>query len=170
MTHRPAPPAMLAALMLTLLLPASQACGGEQVVSRAVAVDTLASGVLHVRNSAEGLWAREGTAPWELMEELRIGRVNGQTPDVFGQVRNVVPDAQGRIWVLDTQASELRLFDAEGRHVRTIGGRGEGPGQLGGVAAPCAFRGPGDEIWTEEPRRRWQRFDSAGRNAAVSGG
>jgi hypothetical protein len=96
------------------------------------------------------------------VEELRIGRVNGETPDVFGQVRNVVPDALGRIWVLDTQASELRLFDDEGRHVRTIGGRGEGPGQLGGAAAPCAFRGPDDEIWTEEPRRRWQRFDSAG--------
>jgi hypothetical protein len=46
--------------------------------------------------------------------------------------------------------------------VRTVAGKGDGPGQLGGAAPPCAFRGPGDEIWTEEPRRRWQRFDSAG--------
>jgi hypothetical protein len=160
MKSRLAPTALRTSVALLAFV---AACGGERVVARAVGVDTLASGALHVRNTGEGLWAREGAPPWELIEELRIGRVNGNTPDVFGQARSVVPDAAGRIWVLDSQAAELRLFDADGRFVRTVGGKGDGPGQLGGATPPCAFRGPGDEIWTEEPRRRWQRFDSAGK-------
>ena len=39
-------------------------------------------------------------------------------------------DAQGRILVLDNQARELRIFDAQGTHLRTVGGRGGGPGEF----------------------------------------
>jgi hypothetical protein len=38
--------------------------------------------------------------------------------------------ADGSIAILDTRQEELRLFDTEGTYLRTIAGRGQGPGEL----------------------------------------
>lgn len=44
---------------------------------------------------------------------------------------SVVTDGQARIAVLDTRNdNRVHLFDANGIHVRTVGGRGAGPGEL----------------------------------------
>jgi hypothetical protein len=132
---------------------------GPAATARAV-VDTLANGAVHVRNTADGVWALEGVAPWRLEEELRIGQLDGGGPYMFGQVRNVIPNVDGSIWVLESQVPELRLFSPEGRFVRAVGGQGEGPGEFSGNV--CAFSGLNDEIWVEDLRGRWQRFDRAG--------
>lgn len=137
------------------------ACGGwDGDTGSAVRVDTLPGGGLHVRSPAQGEWEPEEGTPWRIVEELRIGAVDGEGPEVFGRVRSVIPDAQGRMWVMDSQAFELRLFDADGNFVRVVGGPGEGPGEF--AMSPCTFPGPDGEIWVEDMLRRWQRFDSAG--------
>lgn len=138
----------------------ASACGDDSSgVPAGVSIDTLANGAVHVRNGSEGLWAARGREPWTLVEDLRIGALDGAGPDVFGSVRNVLADEMGRIWVMDSQAQELRQFAPDGTYIRTVGGPGEGPGEFG--FNPCADRGPDGEIWVEAGRR-WQRFDSAG--------
>ncbi len=150
-------PSHLPALLLVVVV---TACGGAETArSEGVVVDTLANGALHMLNTGEGAWAAAGEPPWRLVEELRIGRLDGVGPDVFGSVRGVVPDALGRIWVMDSQAHELRLFDADGTHVRTVGGEGDGPGEFG--FNPCMQEGPDGQIWVEAGGR-WTTFDSAG--------
>lgn len=145
---------------LAVVVTTLAACGGGQAaVSSTATVDTLANGAVRVRNAAVGEWAASGAQPWGVVEDLRIGRLDGDGPDVFGRISNVFPDAMGRIWTLESQASELRLFDARGGHVRTVGRAGGGPGEFGPNA--CAFPGPQGEIWVESAAR-WQRFDSAG--------
>lgn len=124
-----------------------------------VTVDTLANGAVHVVSRPEGAWALEGVEPWRVVEDVRIGVLEGEAPYRFGSARDVIPDALGRIWVLDSQAFELRLFDRDGGFVRTVGREGDGPGEFG--FNPCAFPGPEGEIWVESGRR-WQRFDTAG--------
>jgi len=136
------------------------ACSGDPDPRiEGIVVDTLPNGAVRVSTAAEGAWHLTGTQPWRIVEELRIGEADGEGPYLFGSARNVIPDALGRIWVLDSQALELRLFDADGQFIRTVGGPGQGPGEFSGNT--CAFAGPDGEIWVES-LYRWHRFDSAG--------
>lgn len=61
---------------------------------------------------------------------LQIGALEGENAYLFGRVRGAVRLSDGRIAVLDDRAGEVRLFDSDGRYVRTLGGRGDGPGEF----------------------------------------
>jgi hypothetical protein len=65
-----------------------------------------------------------------LVPELAIGELDGAEEYLFGNIRGVDVDDEGRIYAADTQAAVVRVFSAEGVHVRTIGRRGEGPGEF----------------------------------------
>lgn len=122
-------------------------------------VDTLPSGQVVVENPETPLWP-EGRA-WRVVEELRIGGVEGDGPEVFGRIRGLEVDERGRIWVLDGQAQELRVFDASGEHVRTVGRQGGGPGEF--ARAVRVDRGPQGRMWVADPENnRISMFDSAG--------
>lgn len=43
---------------------------------------------------------------------------------------NVAVDGSGNIHVLDREAYRVQVFDSAGVHLRTLGGQGEGPGEL----------------------------------------
>lgn len=97
---------------------------------------------------------------WVIREDLRIGALEGPPELVFGQIRGVYPGANGEMWVLESQIPELRIYSASGDLLRTVGRRGEGPGEFTGNV--CLHPGPDGEIWVEDSLRRWQRFDSSG--------
>lgn len=96
-------------------------------------VDTLASGTVVVRNGDAPLLA--GASGWRLEEEVRIGTRMGDGPAAFGRIGWLLADPEGDVYVLDTQAQEIRVFDARGEYLRTIGRPGEGPGELKDAAA-----------------------------------
>ena len=86
-----------------------------------------ASGVRHVVNEPPAT----GIEPtWTIVPELRIGAVEEDGPENFGTIKGITVDEQGRIAVLDAQAQELRIFGVDGKHQRTFGGKGGGPGEL----------------------------------------
>src|SRR6187551_3395842 len=64
-----------------------------------------------------------------LVEELRIGGAE-EGPASFTTIAGLGFDAEGRIWVLDRQTQELRVFGRNGEFVRNIGQRGSGPGEF----------------------------------------
>lgn len=112
-------------IFLILLL---TACGrGDDAADWTGAVETLPSGALRVSNPPAGLWT-EATA-WRLAPELALGRIEGDEAEVFGAIVGVEVDDRGRIYVLDRQANELRVFTPDGGHVRTVGRSGGGPGE-----------------------------------------
>lgn len=122
-------------------------------------VDTLSGGQIVVRNTADPLWA-PGTE-WQVVEDLRIGRTTGDGPDIFGSVISFEVDAAGRIWALDSQSQELRVFDSHGQYVRTIGRRGGGPGEF--AQALRVEIGPHGNVWVMDPsNNRLSVFDTAG--------
>lgn len=124
-------------------------------------VDTLPGGAVRVRNPATGLWDAEPERRWRLVEQMRIGRSDGEGPDVFGSIGSIVEDPLGRVWIVDGMASELRVFDGNGAHVRTIGRKGSGPGEL--ERPGVALNGPDGHIWVDDARlHRWEVFDTAG--------
>jgi hypothetical protein len=122
-------------------------------------MDTLPNGTILVANPAAGLWDDDDR--WRLVEELRIGAVDGDSPALFGQIEQVITGPHDEILVLEGQAQEVRVFDANGGHVRTIGRKGGGPGEFAGAFG--LFWGSGHRLWVAEAgNARYSVFDSAG--------
>ena len=127
---------------LTLLL-AACGSGTDAGPGWSGTVDTLPSGEIVVHNADEPLWAPDEA--WQVVEDLRIGEAMSEGPDLFGGIYSFDVDAWGRIFVLDDQAQEVRIFDSEGAFVRTVGRRGEGPGEFTQAGSVDLSRN--GEIW-----------------------
>jgi len=84
-------------------------------------------GVTIVRNPAKPVL--DGSL-FSLEEELSIGDDNGSRAVAFSDISHLTADDQGRIYALDRKESCVQVFDADGRHLRTIGQPGQGPGDL----------------------------------------
>lgn len=84
--------------------------------------------------------------------DVRIGRLEGDGPDTFGDVRAIEVGEDGTIYVLDYQASELRAFTPEGSYLRTIASRGRGPGEIA-TANGLKFA-PDGTLWVNDHGKR----------------
>ncbi|OGD18771.1 MAG: hypothetical protein A2W03_12345 [Candidatus Aminicenantes bacterium RBG_16_63_16] len=84
-------------------------------------------GVTIVRNPAKPVL--EGSL-FTLEEELSIGDEDGSRAIAFSDISHLTADDQGWIYALDRKESCVQVFDADGRHLRTIGQPGQGPGDL----------------------------------------
>ena len=83
-------------------------------------------GVIVVRNPKEPLYGEEVIS---LEEELRIGEAEGREEYMFSRILIDV-DEEENIYVLDNQPATIRVFDKQGEYLRTIGKKGQGPGEL----------------------------------------
>lgn len=91
-------------------------------------IRTLANGSRQVTSPVSGYWT--SGQQWQLKETLRLGTASGDGPDVFGRIGAFAVDSGGRIFVFDSFARELRLFDASGVLLGRAGRRGQGPGEF----------------------------------------
>lgn len=153
MTHR--------SRLALALLPILAACGdGGADVASTLAIDTLPNGAILAQNPDAGAW--DSADAWRFVEQTRIGAFEGDGPDVFAQVRDIDVDGLGRIWVLDSQLKKIQVFEPDGRHVRTIGRAGAGPGELD-YAIGIEFDPRGRAWVLDAGNARYTVFDSAGR-------
>jgi hypothetical protein len=114
----------LGALALTGLI-ITAAAAAAQVTWKGTVVKE--GDVIVVMNPKEPLFK---TPVFELREDLSIGGPDAEGDCVFDQVRQVVIDDAGIMYALDERASDIKAFDASGKYLRTIGRRGQGPGEL----------------------------------------
>jgi hypothetical protein len=120
-------------------------------------VDTLANGALLVRNTGDGAWTAE--TAWSLRETCRIGGAEAEGPYQFGQIVGMATDAAGRVYILDRQAQDVRVFTRDGEFVRTIGRPGQGPGEFR-QANGLTFD-PDGRLWVVDPgNSRYSAFDT----------
>lgn len=112
-------------VILTLTAVALAACNTDDSPPAADTVETIGDTTV-VHSRSEGAWG--GVAA--LVAEVAIGELEGPEEYLFGNVASIAVDDDGTVYVLDAQAQEVRVFDAAGTHVETLGGRGEGPGEL----------------------------------------
>jgi hypothetical protein len=152
------------------LLTACGATGDRGVGIWTGTIDTLASGQVVVTNPEVPSWA-PGSG-WRITEEVRIGKVDGEGPDLFGRIYSLAVDRGGRIWVLEGQSQELRVFSAAGEYIRTVGRRGGGPGEFSNALR--IDLAPDGNLWVMDPRNnRLSVIDTAGRyldGKTVAGG
>lgn len=103
------------------------ACSGGDVNARSATVeyDTLGDTIV-ARAQQIPAWGDSA----RLVEEVRIGELEGPEEYTFGRVVSMAVDSAGAMYVLDQQALTVRVYDETGRHVRDIGRSGSGPGEL----------------------------------------
>lgn len=105
-------PAILPMALLVLLLTLG-ACAGDGAATATGALD-----------------GGDVDLAWTTEEAYAIGGYEAIEWDAFGNVGGVGFDDAGNLYVLDTQASQIRVVGLDGQLVRSFGRQGEGPGEL----------------------------------------
>lgn len=105
------------------------------------------------------VWASSATAQTkelQLVEELRLGSIDGSEADMFGDIHDMAVDPDGRIYVIDTAMKSVRLFGRDGRLIRQFAPEGDGPGERR-HRRMSSFSGPARVTW--DKNRGWLWID-----------
>lgn len=98
-------------------------------------------GVIIVKNPKESMYEEDIL---QLEEDLSIGTKEGNEDYMFSQVRGVAVDNNENIYILDNREANIKKYDKHGLHVKTIGKRGQGLGEM--VSCYSILISPQDEI------------------------
>jgi hypothetical protein len=122
-------------------------------VRAAVAQDTLV-----VRADNPPAWGEDV----QLVEEIRIGVLEGQDEYLLGSVGSLAVGHDGMIFVYDGHVPVIRQYDPSGTYVKDVGREGAGPGEYRRVLGMRVLANGQLAIW--DPRNvRIAVYDSAGR-------
>jgi len=83
-------------------------------------------GVKVIKNPSEPLY---GEFVFDLKEDLRLGGDPAREVSYFPKGASLTVDAAGNLYVIDRGNRRVQMFDKNGNFVRTIGRRGQGPGE-----------------------------------------
>lgn len=97
---------------------------------------------------------------------VTIGVVEGDEAHQLYHVVGSVRLADGRVVVANGGSSELRFFDANGRFIRAVGGRGGGPGEFAWLTG--LYGHGSDSLLAVDGAGRLSVFDTAGTFARLA--
>lgn len=150
-----------AGIVVIALVAASCRAGPEEGELTVVTTDS--AGVRIVENIGV-----DPEPPATARTTLRIGTVEGEEAYQFFRVVAMAMGPDGTIYVGDAGHGEVRAFDPAGRHLRTCGRPGEGPGEIG---FPTRIWVAGDTLHLLDSRLgRVTTFDSGCRVLATVSG
>lgn len=145
---RPVPAVLTASILLALA-----GCGAAGPADAPVVRDSAGVRIVENRMPGERVAFRLEAEP-----EVSIGALDGPAEYTFEGVKGGARLEDGRLVIAD--GSELKFYDAAGRHLMTAGGAGEGPGEFSFLNAvvPC-----GGEIFAGDMRQEYLTvFDREG--------
>ncbi|MGA2533538.1 MAG: 6-bladed beta-propeller [Candidatus Aminicenantales bacterium] len=76
---------------------------------------------------------RDGRFIAKLTEEMSCGGEGSPEAALLNKPRFLDVDTQGRVYVMDIGDINIKVYDGQGRFLRSIGRQGQGPGEFGGV-------------------------------------
>ena len=109
------------------------------------------NGVTIVRNPKEPLYRGNVIS---LEEELKI--TGGEGEQAFRDLVSIAVDGDGRIYLLDGKAANIKVCDRSGRFLKIVGRRGQGPGEFGRPERLAIT--PHKEIMVSDPGRSLIHF------------
>ncbi len=116
-----------------------------------------------------GADAPAATGTWRLANEPDLALDNREDDPMFQffRVVDALPLPGGELAVANGGTNEIRIFDSQGRYVRTVGGLGEGPGEFRRLSW-IASREPDSLVASDVRLRRITVFDANGRYARTA--
>jgi hypothetical protein len=105
--------------------------------------------------SCTGVAGDSQRAPRLLNEDLRIGSVDG--PDALTTPGVVAVGPDGDLYVVQSSDQQIRVYGQDGELLRSLGGRGGGPGEFERIAT---FGFLGDTFYVSDARLRRMTFMS----------
>ena len=119
-----------------------------------------ANGVRIVHNTKGGLW---GDAPKLVIEPVRtIGDVDSDDENLaFFSPLDMAVDPAGNVFILDSGNKRIQVFGPDGRFLRTIGRKGQGPGEFESLGS-ISFDRQGNFHVLDPAQRRIQEFAPRG--------
>jgi hypothetical protein len=99
-----------------------------------------------------------GDLALELEEDLSIGTEEDDNY-LFNRIREITVDSENNIYAVDMGNYRVQKFDKTGRYLRTIGRKGQGPGEFSGPVG--LFIDSQQSLYVKE-YRKIQRFDPEG--------
>jgi hypothetical protein len=96
-----------------------------------------------------------------LKQDLRIGESLKGEDYIFSQIGGVDVDVEENIIVIDEKEIVVKVFDKTGKHIRTFGKRGQGPGEFGDVAR-IVLKGGKDIVLLDRANDRFSYYSKEG--------
>jgi hypothetical protein len=125
------------------------ACGGDATGGGVERLDS--AGVPVVVNAAP-----DSSSPvWRLSAQpvVEIGAVDGPEAYQLFRASSGAVLSDGTIVVANGGTQQVRFYDSAGRHLRSVGGQGEGPGQFRTLSLLGSFAGDSLLVWDMQARR-----------------
>ncbi len=116
-------------------------------------------GIEYVRNVAE---PRYPDKTLSLEEELSIGGEDQEGNIILFDAGYVLVDDAENIFIVDRRDFNIKVFDPEGKFMRSIGKKGEGPGEFQRVGSPT-FLPDGRLLVMDYQASRTSLFDKTGK-------
>ena len=110
-----------------------------------------------VRANGSGAWG----SPARLVQELRIGALEGAEEYTFGMIAGLAVGRDGSIFVADYNGPVIRMYDSAGKFVRKVGRSGGGPGEYRAIQGIAVTTDSRIAIW-DPANARITVFDGTG--------
>ena len=136
------PPAAVSASLALALAGASQPAESQDITDRS---DSAGVEIVTSDPSLSDATCTLGDEPI-----FRVGNDESNEATWFSTIRGMGRLSDGSVAVLDRSSAEIRIFDRDGRHVRSMGRRGEGPGEFRSAWKLWVL--PGDTLWAGDYR------------------
>ena len=118
-------------------------------------------GVTIVRNPKKPAKVPGAPRSLTLQEDLCIGAASGDEDYMFAELRSVQVDEDEDIIVLDWRYNVVKVFDKDGKHIRTFGKHGQGPGEIQGPSR-MYLKGGKDIGILDDANSRFSYFSKEG--------
>lgn len=124
-----------------------------------------------VASNTGGAWSQADA--WGLGADpvLRLGEASGSDHEMFYGLRDASRGPDGRIAVTNAGTYEVRIYSPRGRHIRSFGRQGDGPGEFQSVVRVEWLGSDSLLVWDQGSGRTYV-FDDEGalaRSVALSG-
>ncbi|MEO8199969.1 MAG: 6-bladed beta-propeller, partial [Gemmatimonadota bacterium] len=135
---------------LAILLWLTAACAEQpQTVVHATIRDS--AGIQVIENTAP-LWTDSAGWTVDSLPLMDIGS-EGDSGEQFGRLQDVLRLPDGRLIVAEGDAAQLRLFSDSGNYIRSVGRKGEGPGEFVGLGLIRPYRADSLMVYDYQLRR-----------------
>ena len=145
--------------LLTIVLTVSSGCSPRDAPAPTGSQSDSAGVTIYENSAAE--WS-EATA-WTLSSEpiLTIGAFDGAEEYLLFDVMGVRRLSNGNIVITNRGTHELRFYDPDGTHLRSVGREGDGPGEFRSLGRPWPLGSDSITVW-DSGNRRLTVFDNDG--------